>query len=151
MDKVLVPVKLTDEMRERMAHIEDGPARSLDEVWAEMIDAAFALPLPSRDSIWADLRHERASKITAVVVHALDKILGENDPECRAHQRASEALYELFYKAGAEIVDDSLRFECGLPNRDLKGWTAHELSILEAKRIETLLGPVPPLVVRAPR
>lgn len=41
MEKVLVPVQLTDAMRERMAHIEDGPHRSHDEVWAEMLDAAL--------------------------------------------------------------------------------------------------------------
>lgn len=40
-DFAIVPVKLTDAMRERMAHIADGPLRSHDEVWAEMLDAAF--------------------------------------------------------------------------------------------------------------
>lgn len=39
--RVLVPVKLTDEMRERMAHIADGPLRTYDEYWAEMLDAAL--------------------------------------------------------------------------------------------------------------
>ena len=40
-DRVLVPVKLTDAMRERMGQIEDGPCRSYDDVWAEMLDAAL--------------------------------------------------------------------------------------------------------------
>lgn len=40
---VLVPIQLTDAMRERMAHIEDGPHKSYDEVWSEMLDAAAAL------------------------------------------------------------------------------------------------------------
>ena len=37
----LVPIKLTDAMRERMQHIADGPLRSFDEYWAEMLDAAL--------------------------------------------------------------------------------------------------------------
>ena len=37
----VVPIKLTDEMRERMAHIADGPSRTYDEYWAEMLDAAL--------------------------------------------------------------------------------------------------------------
>ena len=40
-DRVMVPVKLTDAMRERMAHIADGPVRTYDEYWAEMLDAAL--------------------------------------------------------------------------------------------------------------
>jgi hypothetical protein len=43
-ERVLVPVKLTDEMRERMRQIEDGPAKTYDEVWAEMLDAALIQP-----------------------------------------------------------------------------------------------------------
>lgn len=38
---VKVPVKLTDAMRERMAQIADGPVRTYDEYWAEMLDAAL--------------------------------------------------------------------------------------------------------------
>jgi hypothetical protein len=40
-ERVLVPVQLTDAMRERMAHIADGPLRTHDEYWAEMLDAAL--------------------------------------------------------------------------------------------------------------
>ncbi len=40
-ERVTVPVKLTDAMRERMAQIADGPIRSHDEYWAEMLDAAL--------------------------------------------------------------------------------------------------------------
>lgn len=38
----VVPAKPTDAMRERMAKIADGPLRSYDEYWAEMIDTATA-------------------------------------------------------------------------------------------------------------
>lgn len=40
-ERVMVPVKLTDAMRERMAQIADGPVRTYDEYWAEMLDAAL--------------------------------------------------------------------------------------------------------------
>ncbi len=42
-DYAVVPVKLTDGMRERMAHIADGPVRTYDEYWSEMLDAAVIL------------------------------------------------------------------------------------------------------------
>lgn len=37
---VVVPAKLTDVMRERMAYIADGPLRTYDEYWSSMLDAA---------------------------------------------------------------------------------------------------------------
>lgn len=37
----IVPIKLSDTMRDRMGVIEDGPSRSYDDVWAEMLDAAL--------------------------------------------------------------------------------------------------------------
>lgn len=40
-ERVMVPVKLTDAMRERMVQIADGPVRTYDEYWAEMLDAAL--------------------------------------------------------------------------------------------------------------
>lgn len=151
MHKVLVPIQLTEHMRERMAHIEDGPSRSYDEVWSEMIDAAFSHPLPSQDSIWMDLRHARATQITGHVMNAIGKFF-DTDPEQRNAYLASNALYDLFYKCGAEVVSDERRAEAGLPARDLKGWTAQELAIMDAKRIQTMFGPIEPLIVeRAPR
>lgn len=36
----VVPAKLTDAMRERMAHIADGPLRTYEEYWSSMLDAA---------------------------------------------------------------------------------------------------------------
>lgn len=37
---VVVPAKLTDAMRDRMAKIADGPLRSYQEYWSEMLDVA---------------------------------------------------------------------------------------------------------------
>lgn len=36
----VVPVKVTDAMREEMTRIADGPSRSYDEYWSMMIDTA---------------------------------------------------------------------------------------------------------------
>jgi len=36
----VVPVKVTDIMREKMAQIEDGPGRSYDEYWSMMVSTA---------------------------------------------------------------------------------------------------------------
>jgi hypothetical protein len=38
----IVPIKVTDAMRERMAEIADGPVRTYDEYWSAMIDVATA-------------------------------------------------------------------------------------------------------------
>lgn len=38
----IVPAKVTDAMRERMAHIADGPSRSYDEYWSSMLEVAAA-------------------------------------------------------------------------------------------------------------
>lgn len=38
----VVPVKLTDAMRERMAYIADGPLRTYDEYWKAMLETAEA-------------------------------------------------------------------------------------------------------------
>ena len=36
----VVPARLTDAMRERMALIADGPVRTYDEYWSAMLDEA---------------------------------------------------------------------------------------------------------------
>lgn len=36
----IVPAKVTDAMRERMAHISDGPTRTYDEYWSAMLEVA---------------------------------------------------------------------------------------------------------------
>lgn len=36
----VVPVKVTDAMREQMAKIADGPGRSYDEYWSMMVNTA---------------------------------------------------------------------------------------------------------------
>lgn len=40
----IVPIALTEAMRERMAKIGDGPLRTYEEVWSEMLDAALVMP-----------------------------------------------------------------------------------------------------------
>lgn len=39
---IIVPIKLTDAMRDAMAKIADGPLRSYEEYWSAMIDVAGA-------------------------------------------------------------------------------------------------------------
>lgn len=36
----VVPAKVTDAMRERMGHIDDGPVRTYDEYWSAMLAVA---------------------------------------------------------------------------------------------------------------
>jgi hypothetical protein len=149
MDKVLVPVQLTDEMRERMGHLADGPDRTHDEVWSEMLDAAYTPPRPQEESIWMDLRRTRATQLTGHIMNIVGKHICEHDGRDN-RRRVADELFDLLYKAGAEIISDERRAEAGLPPRDLKGWTREELAAMEARRLETMLSPVPPVIIPTP-
>jgi len=43
---VIVPAKVTEAMAERMAQIEDGPARTYQEYWTAMLDVASGEKVP---------------------------------------------------------------------------------------------------------
>lgn len=143
-DKVLVPVKLTDEMRERMAQIGDGPLRSHDEFWAEMLDAAFIAARPAfGDKLVIERRRIHTDQLVASILSIVGPFIGdESGKERNAMHDCSHALFEALYKAGATIVTDADRHEAGLPPRGDNGWTQQELAALEARHMELLTQPM---------
>ncbi len=89
-----------------------------------------------------DLRRLRAQQLTASIMQELNPLLRDDQ-----RRDVHEAVYSLLWRSGAEVLTDSARREAGLPDRNNEGWTADELRVLEAKRLEVLLGPVPPLLM----
>lgn len=87
-----------------------------------------------------DLRRQRAMAMTAHVMQIVSKYVRNDETDALRH--INRDLFELFHDSGIDVVTDQMRQEAGLPPRDEDGWTPHELQILEAKRIETMLKPL---------
>lgn len=100
----------------------------------------------SSRSLTVDRRRMRADAITAHIMHVIGKYLCDHGDE-NGHREASRALFDMLFQAGADIVTDLDRSNAGLPPRDHNGLTREELQIMEHKRIEAMLSPVPPMIV----
>jgi len=58
------------------------------------------------------------------------------------------AIFDCLWRSGAEIITDIDRHDADLPPRGNNGWTNEHLRILEMKRTEALLGPIPPIILK---
>lgn len=113
----------------------------------EAYQAALFPPIDfSSRSLAIDRRRVRADAITAHIMHAIGKYLCDHG-DVDGHKEASRALFDMLFQAGADIVTDIDRSKAGLPPRDHNGLTREELQIMEAKRIEAMLSPVPPMIL----
>lgn len=92
------------------------------------------------DDLRYDLRHRRANELTAFIMQIVGPYICDHG-DVRGHREASRALVKAFYDAGVEALTDETRRAVGLPHRDEKGWTPHELVALEQRRIELMLRP----------
>lgn len=96
-----------------------------------------------REDWMMDMRLTRTRQITALIMEVMNKyIRDDHDSRCKAY----EELSDLLHKNGAEIVSDADRHQAGLAARSPQGWTAAELQILEAKRMELMLKPMAPII-----
>lgn len=93
-----------------------------------------------------DRRRLRAESLTAHIMHAIGDYLCRHG-EVDGAREASRKLFEMLHEAGAYIVTDLDRSEAGLPHRDHNGLTRDELRIMEAKHIEAMLRPMPPIMM----
>lgn len=100
----------------------------------------------SRAGMIPEMRRNRASRITAHIMHLIGKYLCDHGEE-RGPRYASEALFEALYESGADIVTDADRATAGLAARGPYGITAEELRIIEAKRIQEMLAPMSPMII----
>lgn len=99
-----------------------------------------------------DMTPDRQRNQTLAVAHFIMQAIGKHIPDDgSSHKYAMHDLIEALDKAGVDIITAENRVNAGLPPRGPKGWTDHELRILEAKRVEALLAPMPPMLVAVPR
>lgn len=86
-----------------------------------------------------DLRRLRAQRLTGAIMNEISRLIeGDNAREI------NRAIYDLLWRSGADMITDHDRSNAGLPDRGNNGYTHDELHILEAKRIQMLLSPMPP-------
>lgn len=96
------------------------------------------------DRLEVEHRRNKANALTAHVLNVIGKYLCDHG-DARGHRDASRDLMQMFYESGADIITDADRSAAGLPARGPSGLTAEELRILEARRIEMMLKPMPPM------
>lgn len=133
-----------------IAEIPGQPSpREVARVAIEEYQKALWTPLFDMDNRFGfvpELRRRHAQMLTAHVMHAIGDYLcrhGEED----GLREASAKLFEMIYQSGAYIVTDADRAAAGLPMRGPYGLTQQELQIMEAKRIEAMLAPIPPMIL----
>jgi hypothetical protein len=113
------------------------------EMWTPHFD------LSRKFNLLPELRRNRASSLTAHIMHLIGKYICEHDAEHDLHRRASGDLFEAIYESGCDIITDADRRAAGLPDRGPYGMTKDEMQILEAKRTEAMLRPTPPMILAA--
>ena len=133
----------------------DLPEAARPQCWSDLnglqerrIKGAAALALGAAKSVMVEdfsnlsinRRYIRANQITATLLN----VIREHGADLLySHWRAlSGALFALFHDQGFEIITDHDRAALGLPPRNHDGWTAAELQILEARRLEAMLKPI---------
>lgn len=124
-------------------------ARVVARVAIEEYQKALWTPLFDHENRFGcvpELRRHHANALTAHIMQAIGDYLcrhGEED----GLREASAKLFEMIYESGAYVVTDADRQTAGLPMRGPYGLTTDELKILEMKRIEAMLSPVPPMII----
>ena len=109
-------------------------------LWTPMFDQQerFGGLVPERRRRWAHA-------VTSHIMHMIGKYLCDHGDAHGARDASSE-LFEALYESGAYIVTDSDRTAAGLLPRGPYGFTQEELAIMEAKRVQAMLGPMPPMI-----
>lgn len=89
---------------------------------------------------WPDLRRNRAMQFTAAVMNKVGPYI--RDETGHEMRDAHDALFELFFQEGVDVITDHDRAEAGLPPRGPDGRTVEEMVALEARRLEMLTRPL---------
>lgn len=139
---------IVEKVAEAIAVIPGNPSRH--EVARIAIEAYQDALWPPMDfgsrTLTIDKRRMRAQALTAHVMHAIGKYLCRHGQEDSARE-ANRVLFEMFHEAGADIVTDLDRANAGLAPRDHNGLTREELQIMESRRIEAMLRPMPSIIL----
>jgi hypothetical protein len=92
-----------------------------------------------------DKRRMRAMALTSQIMQIVGKYV-DSDSERDCMRDLSYEIQEAMEKAGAEIISDFDRQQCGLSPRGPDGWTMEEIIELEKRRLELMYAPVPPMI-----
>lgn len=127
--------------------LDGSQERRIKEAAALALGAAKSMLTDGSNKFNVNRRLIRANQITATVLN----VIREHGTDLlHSHWRKiSIGLLSLFHDQGFEIITDYDRAGLGLPPRNHDGWTAAELQILEARRLEAMLGPMPPMLMSA--
>lgn len=99
-----------------------------------------------------DFTIDRQRQQTMAVVHFVMQAIGKHIPDDGSSRKhATYDLFDALDKAGVEIITAEHRVATGLPPRGPKGWTNQELQIMEAKRMQAMLAPMPSFIMTTPR
>lgn len=96
-----------------------------------------------QDMYLPDRRRQRVDALVHATMNALDKFIADDD-----RKAAYYALVDLFTSKGIDILTAEDRERIGLPPHNEKGWTDQEVRVLELKRMEALLRPMPMMFVK---
>lgn len=94
-----------------------------------------------------DKRRMRAMALTSQIMHIIGKYV-PRDVERDAMRDLHYELQDALEKAGAEIISDYDRQQCGLSPRGPDGWTMEEIVALEKRRLELMYAPMPPVFIQ---
>lgn len=133
-----------------IAEIPGQPSpREIARVAIEEYQKTLWTPLFDRENRYGmvpELRRRHAQMLTAHIMQAISGYLCDHGEE-NGPREASAKLFEMIYESGAYVVTDADRQLAGLPMRGPYGLTQQELQIMEAKRIEAMLSPLPQMIL----
>ena len=107
-------------------------------IWPPAFDTSCGFPRP-----W--YRKVRADQITAHIMNIIGKHLCDHGG-ARGRRDVAREIVETLYESGADIITDADRAAAGLQRRGPCGLTIEEIRIIEARRMEAMLRPMPPFV-----
>lgn len=144
---------IVGKVAEAIDEIPGNPSpREIARIAIEAYQTALWTPafdISNRAGMIPEKRRYRASQLTAHIMHLIGKYLCDHGEE-RGARYASETLFEALYESGADIITDADRATAGLPPRGPYGITSEELRILEAKRMQAMLAPLPSFIMPHP-
>ena len=134
------------------------PATRLLNTIADALDAADRVEWPPEDrrdyhrALVFDLRRARAMRLASEIINTVAKHITRathteaNERERDVMRDVYRDLFDLLFTKGAEVITDEDRRQAGLPPRNESGMTREEMHALEARRLELMYAPAPPIV-----
>ena len=92
-----------------------------------------------------DLRARRAMSLASAVMDKISHLICDCGEE-PLRRVAHDAILDIFFQEGVEVLTDYDREQMGLQPRSPDGWTIDEIIALEKRRLEIMTRPLQMLV-----